>query len=210
MLDGAQLQGAMLIEAQLQGAMLDGAQLEGATLMAAMVWRARGRPRVKRAYVAKIDPDTMPWTTANSTFAAWRDAILDSIPGTLRIAILDSIPETLRNAVLVRLSTLDPAAEAKDVIEFWNEASSAPPQGEERENQLTALAALGCRSYGAPHVARGLTRNGLLSTNSQGAVVADKFYKGRSDPTACPGVKGFTDEDWARLSKIDPDPLPFR
>jgi Pentapeptide repeats (8 copies) len=190
-LDWAQMQGAWLVGAQLQGARLLGAQVKGASLRGVMVWRARDRPLVYLADVAEFDPDTVPWGT-NSTFAAWRDAILDSIP-----------PGTLRNAALVRLSALDPAAEKeKDVIEsqFWNEASSAPPQGEERENQLIAfLAALGCSSDGAPHVARGLIEIGLLyrPMSRQVTAVADKFYEWKSDPTACPGVKDFTDEERA-------------
>jgi len=27
----------------------------------------------------------------------------------------------------------------------------------------------------------------------------DRLLKGKSDPTACPGVRGFTDTDWAEL-----------
>jgi uncharacterized protein YjbI with pentapeptide repeats len=203
-LDEARLDGASLNGAQLQGASLDEARLDGASLRGAMVWRARGRPKVDLADVAKFDPDTMPWGK-DSTFAAWRDAILDSIP------------ETHRNDARVRLSALDPAAEKepKDVIksQFWDEASSAPPQGEEREKQLAAfLAALGCRSDGAPHVARGLIRNGLRdwSMRRQVETVADRLYNGKSDPTGCPGVKGFTDKDWADLSKLSPDSLMSR
>jgi hypothetical protein len=179
--------------------------LEG-VLLSAMVWRARGRPNrptVNLAENVKLDPDTMLWTTTNSTFAAWRDRVLETIPA------------RQRNQALQRRSVLDPAAEEpKDVIkaQFWNEAFSAPPQGEGREKQL---AALGCSSDGAPYVARSLIRNVLLlrilpvlppPTPSQVAALADRLYKGKSNPTACPGVKGFTDEDWANLSKLSPDP----
>jgi uncharacterized protein YjbI with pentapeptide repeats len=203
----AQLQGASLYGAQLQGASLNDAQLQGAWLEVAEVWRARGRPRVNLADVAKFDPDTMPWTRTNSTFAAWRDAILEKIPGTDRNQALEK-----------RLSALDPAQkEPEDVVktEFWDKAFSAPPQGEEREKQLAAfLIALGCSSNGAPYVARGLIR--ILIRILQRSQVpafadrlypafADRLYKGKSDPSVCPGVKGFTDEDWANLSKLSPD-----
>jgi putative ABC transport system substrate-binding protein len=92
------------------------------------------------------------------------------------------------------------------------EALSALPQGEEREKQLAAfLIDLGCSSDGAPYVARGLIRNLLLqSTGSQIAAVVDRFYKGKSNPTACLGVNGFTDKDWADLSKLSPDSRPDR
>jgi uncharacterized protein YjbI with pentapeptide repeats len=204
-LNGAQLQGAHLEKAQLQGARLDGTQLQGASLREAMVWRAWGRPGMNLTDVSRFDPDTMPWTaesagSAESTFAAWRDAILETIP-----------PGSNRRVAQLRLSVLDPLPEKepKDVIkaQLWNEALSAPPHGEEREKQLAAfLADLGCLSEGAPYVARGLIQNGRLrSTGSQVATVADRLYKGKSDPTACPGVKGFTDEDWANLSKLSPD-----
>jgi Pentapeptide repeats (8 copies) len=198
-LDGAQLQGAMLNGAQLQGASLDDAQLQGASLRKAMVWRARGRPNVTLADVAEFDPNTMPWTRANSTFAAWRDAVLETIP------------ETHRHETRVGLSALDPAQkEPEDVIkaQFWNDAVSAPPQGEEREKQLAAfLADLGCSSDGAPYTTRGLIENGRLrSTGSHVAAIADRLYKGKSDPTACPGVEDFTGEDWAKLSELSPDP----
>src|SRR5262249_43593152 len=59
---------------------------------------------------------------------------------------------------------------------------------------------------------RGLIRNfrQLESRGSQVAAVADRLYEGKSDPTACPGVKGFTDDDWASLSKLSSDSRPDR
>src|SRR5262249_27558850 len=196
-----------LNETQLQGASLIGGKLQGAMLSEARVWRARGLPGwnlwMALADVSNIDPHTMPWET-DSTFAAWRDAVLKTIPETHRL-----------DETLVGLLALDPAKEPEDVIkaQFWNDAVSAPLQGEEREKQLAAfLAALGCSSDGAPYVARGLIRNvlKLRSTGSHVAVVADRLYKGKSDPLACPGVKGFTDDDWANLSELSPDPLLSR
>jgi uncharacterized protein YjbI with pentapeptide repeats len=197
-LDGAQLQGASVHDAQLQGASLDGAQLQGAFLQAS-VWRARGRLRMNLVDVSKIDPDSMPWGP-NSTFAAWRDAIFETIP-----------PRTYSHPVWHNLSRLDPAAdeEPENVIkaQFWNDALSAPPQGEEREKQLAAfLADLGCLRNAAPYVARGLIKNGRLpSTGLQIAAVADRLRKGKSDPSACPGVTGFTDDDWTKLDQLVTD-----
>jgi uncharacterized protein YjbI with pentapeptide repeats len=198
-LDGAQLQGASLWSAELQGASLDEAQLQGASLDGARVWRARGGFRMSLVDVAEIDTDTMPWET-ESTFAAWRDARLQTIP------------KERWQAVSNRLSAL--GEEPKDVLkaQFWKDALSALPQGEEREKQLaTLLADLGCSvnddavavKYAAPHVARGLIANGRLrSTGPQIAPVADRFRKGKSDSSACPGVRGFTDDDWAKLDQL--------
>jgi Pentapeptide repeats (8 copies) len=221
-LDGAELQGASLDVAQLQGASLDEAQLQGATLIEARVWRARGRFKVNLADVSKIDPHTMPWET-DSTFAVWRDAVLETIPEILRDVfrniILETKPEilrpdlrdafknssdTLRDNARERLSALDPAAEEPENVitaQFWTDALSGTAHGEEREKQLAAfLADLACLRDAAPYVARGLIENGRLrSTGSQVAAVADRLRKGKSDLSACPGVRGFTDDDWAEL-----------
>jgi hypothetical protein len=156
------------------------------------------------ADVANFHPDTVPWTE-DSTFNAWRDAILKAIP------FGDN-----RDIALKLLSALDPAAGREDVIkaQFWTDALSAPPRGEEREEQLaTFLADLACLGRpappigppvdAAPYVARGLIENGRLrSTGSQVAAVADRLRKGKSDPSACPGVRGFTDNDWAELHQL--------
>jgi hypothetical protein len=145
------------------------------------------------ADVANFDPDRMPWTE-DSTFNAWRDAILKKI-------LLDGH----RDNALKLLAALDPAAdrEPKDVIkaQFWNNALSAPPHGEERKKQLAAfLADLACLREAAPHVARGLIGNDRIkSTALQVAAFAERVRKGKSDPVACLGVMGFTDADWAKL-----------
>jgi hypothetical protein len=126
-------------------------------------------------------------------FAAWRDAILEKIP---REALYQLRPGERRDDVLRRLSALDPAADEPTDAQFWNDALSASPRGEEREQQLAAfLADLGCQRDAAPHVARGLIQNDRLwSTGLQVvATVADRLRKGKSDPFACPGVAGFTD-----------------
>jgi uncharacterized protein YjbI with pentapeptide repeats len=213
-LDSAQLQGAVLERARLQGASLNRAQLQGAWLMRPTVWRANGHPEIDLADVANFDPDTVPWT-AGSTFTAWRDAVLETIrlPGhqeTRGVGSGAHAEPIVRNRymALSRLSALDPAAdkEPKAVVQtqFWNDALSAPPQGEERKKQLAAfLADLACLRDAAPHVARGLIRHGRLrSLGLQAAAVADRLRKGKSDPSACLGVTGFTGDDWAELDRL--------
>ena len=65
------------------------------------------------------------------------------------------------------------------------------------------LVELACSAASAPHVARGLLRNRrIAATGAEIGTVADRLRKGRTDPTTCPGVKGFTDEDWAELDKL--------
>ena len=110
-----------------------------------------------------------------------------------------------------RLAALNPAVheESPNVLDakFWEMALSSQPQGEEHEKALAELLAeLACSSNSAPFVARGLIRNDRLkAAGAQFANVADQLRKGRSDPAACPGVKGFTDKDWDRLSELSPN-----
>ena len=194
-LGGAKLQAASLAWAELQGASLGGAKLQGALLTVVMVWRANGRPDMSLTHVDGFDPDTVPWPT-DSTFAAWRDAILETIPRGLA-----------RDEALRRLSALDPSPEEEPggVIkaEFWKDVSNAP-QGDEREKQLAAfLADLACSREGAPYVARGLIGNGgFESMGLQIASVADRLRRGKSDQDTCPGVRGLTDEDWSNLDEL--------
>jgi uncharacterized protein YjbI with pentapeptide repeats len=55
-----------------------------------------------------------------------------------------------------------------------------------------------------PHVARGLIRYGRIwfAGAQVTAAVADKLQKGKSDPSACPGVDGFTEKDWKGLDAL--------
>ena len=85
---------------------------------------------------------------------------------------------------------------------FWKTAYLSQPQGEEMKRRRGAfLADLACSSGSAPYVARGLLRNQRVNSTG-GQLFADRLHKGKSDPTACPGVNGFTEEDWAELSKL--------
>jgi uncharacterized protein YjbI with pentapeptide repeats len=203
LLQEAQLQGASLVGAQLQGASLDGTQLQGASIASAGVWRARGNPEIDLTDLDGVDPETKPWEQHHvtpSTFSVWRDSILKAI----------RYPDDTRE----RLSALDPAPEnePKNSInpEFWKKASSAPPQSKDRT--VVLLTDLACSSNGAPYVARGLLRNGRMeATGSQIAAVAARLRKGKSDQTACFGVKELADEDWASFDALvaaAPKPAP--
>jgi hypothetical protein len=206
----AELQGANLYSAELQGASLTDAQLQNASLGKARVWRARGMPTLDLTALQDIDTKTQPWDSKEKpgTFAQWRDAIANSIPaGPGR--------DLLRNS----LAALDLAANKglEGVLEsdFWKTARSSQPQGEELERKRAAfLASLACSSDSAPYIARGLLRNlksefdASKSTSANtGArqLFANELRKAKSDPTACPGVNGFTEKDWAILSNLSPD-----
>jgi uncharacterized protein YjbI with pentapeptide repeats len=197
-LQSAQLQGASLVSAELQGASLEWAQLQGASLRNAKTWRASARLTLdlELTDLQDIEVNTLQ-LEQYGTFAEWRDAIAASIPaGARRDLLIDS------------LAALGPAAEKEPegVLDpnFWEKARSSQPQGGERKRRLAAfLTDLACSADSAPYVARGLLRNQQVNaTGAQFASVVDRLRKGKSDLTACPGVNGFTDEDWAYFDQI--------
>jgi uncharacterized protein YjbI with pentapeptide repeats len=212
-LEEANMRGASLNEARLQGASLRLAQLQGASLRHAMVWRARVGSAGDLIDIAGADPNTMPWKAGKTptpfmrlitaadktqtTFAAWRDALLENIPQGAE-----------RDEAKVRLSVLDPqvAEEPENVfkVEVWIEALSPSLQDEKREKKLAAFFAdLACSKDAAPYVARGLIQHGRLrSIGSQIGVVAARLRNGNFNPSACPGVEGLTEEDWAKLNEL--------
>jgi uncharacterized protein YjbI with pentapeptide repeats len=219
-LDQAQLQGAWLDQAQLQGARLNGAQLQGARLVNVLIWRALGTPNLDLAELADIDANQKPWSD-NGTFSNWRDAILSSVR-----------QNPWRYPVRDRLAVLDPEKEPQEVLDrhYWDEAQSAQLPGEEvRKKRATLLADLACfgdlgetedqewiRPDWAPYVAVGLIRN-LESADNRGFLDAgglklftDRLLRGKSDPTACPGVRGVIDADWTNLSELSSEPLISR
>jgi uncharacterized protein YjbI with pentapeptide repeats len=212
-LHGAQLHGATLNGAQLQGAALNGAQLQGALLVNVLVWRAFGTPNLDLADLRNIDAHQKPWR-GDESFAKWRDAIASSVPA--------SFPASLRrNLMIERLAMLDPTGkkEPEDVLDqrHWDNAHSSQPQGEEvRRTRAVFLADLACLGDSAPYVARGLLRNLHLKGHPElldaGGLklFTDRLSKGKSDPATCPGVRGFTDTDWADLSKLSPETLMSR
>jgi len=210
-LSEAQLQGASLHRAELQGARLSGAQLQGAWLVNVLVWRASGTPNLYLADFPDIDIHQKPWKD-DETFGEWRDAIANSVPA-----------GPLRARVIEQLAVLDPTGkkESKDLLDqrYWERAHSSQPQGEEFWGKRAMfLADLACSGRGrladlwwgdsTPYVARGVLQN-LQSREFKefldaGArkLFTDRLLEGKSDSTACPGVRGFTDTDWADLSKL--------
>jgi hypothetical protein len=198
-LDDAQLQGASLYYAQLQGASLDGTDLQGARLVDVKVWRAFGSPNLHLVDLSNIDVHQKPWQD-NETFREWRDAIANSVPEGVN-----------RDQVILRLAVLDPTGkkEPENVLDqrYWD--SFSQPEGEEvRRERVMFLADLACLADSAPYVARGLLRNLQRKGDSEFLdagglkLFTDRLLKGKSNPTACPGVRSFTDADWAGLSKL--------
>jgi uncharacterized protein YjbI with pentapeptide repeats len=192
-LDEANLWLASLKQAQLQGASLDDTHLTLASLASANVWRVQGNPNLDSTDVLKLDSHKKPWETdkaEKSTFAAWRDSILKVIPA-----------GNQRDLVGNRLSILDPtqSEDPNDTKKFWTTTASAALQDQERDNELAEfLASLACSSD-LPYVARGLLNSLTIRQWFHVASFADKLRARKLEKTGCPGVKGFTDEDWSNL-----------
>jgi hypothetical protein len=108
-----------------------------------------------------------------------------------------AIPERARrNEARQSLSILDPHNGEPTTL-TWGKEQCPPQQGPDLKRLTDYLVQLACSADAAPHVARGLIRNGRIwATGAQIAmIIADRLRKGRTDPAACPGVRGFTDED---------------
>jgi hypothetical protein len=107
-----------------------------------------------------------------------------------------------------RFSVLDPAAEEPyDVVlkpEFWRSVCARKRRDKEGNKKLAAfLAGLICLDDSAPYVARGILRNGRVTdTDTQAAIIVDRLSKAKLDPTACPGVAGFTAADWKAVDRL--------
>jgi hypothetical protein len=98
------------------------------------------------------------------------------------------------------------------------EASLAlDPDGSRHRQRLAILLGdLVCTPEGAPYVARRLVgqpdfvdRGRLVALGDQLAAVRDRMTEGRKTPEKCPGVSGFTENDWRALDAIKPiEPAP--
>ena len=125
-----------------------------------------------------------------STFQEWLDQIVSTISQGPR-----------RTEARERLSVLDPTKREPEGL-IWNEERCPPQQGPDLKRLADGVVQLACSAESAPHVARGLLYGQIAAIGTETATVADRLRKGKTDPAACPGVKGFTDEDWALLDQI--------
>ena len=192
----------MLFEAQLQGASLDHAELQGASLDYARVWRVHGSPKLDLTYLESLDCKKTPWEEEKSrgispqsparTYQDWREIILSRIPD-----------DFWKHLAAVRLSPLDPDKKLSSFDpeqKFWNETQCPRQQGPDAKQYAEYLVALACSAEAAPHVARGLIWiSGRIDRKIE---TVDRLRKGKADAKVCPGVKGFTEEDWAQLDQL--------
>ena len=201
-LDNSNFQGANLEEVDLQGANLAAVDFRGASLEGAKVWRVRGWavveggtnvPKLEFTRLAEVDFDEAPWRS-RSTFAEWHQQILTQLPSENR-------------CYDTSFTTLDPAAAgANEIIEnvFRDAIHTSQTHADEVEQQYADfIGDLACSPALQPYVARGLIANGRFeATGNHIQSIVKKMRKAMTAPQECPGVRGFTDEDWEHLTRL--------
>jgi uncharacterized protein YjbI with pentapeptide repeats len=214
MLSFARMQGADLGHAQLQGADFSNADLEDSELAETFLFKARiadanmATAAVRSIQVTKskaagrFDDSPMPlmeadvekWVTDASRFAPAfeKDGIIERF---------DRLREEFEGAT--------EASKWKSLEEaFW----STDPYGSQHQQRLAKLLSdLACKPEGAPYVARGVVHRYVASgslpaplSRDQLVVFRDHMEEGRKTSEKCPGVAGFTENDWRALEAIQP------
>jgi uncharacterized protein YjbI with pentapeptide repeats len=221
----AKLQGASLREAQLQGATLAWANLQAASLEQASVWRASSGEWP--AFV-----DLMPLEDLRSAeighlrhdarfevedpqmqkldFSTWLEVVLKDVPPQQKELARD------------RLRVLDPANPSPESPvthdgplsqEFWRVAREKQGDVSSYESVVaTDLEQVACSAMGAPYVVRGLIRVSGRLTEFRSVLarrIVTRIMAGartRADQeTDCPGGRGLTHSDMAKLDKLLPE-----
>jgi uncharacterized protein YjbI with pentapeptide repeats len=218
---GAQLQGTDLRSAQLQGADLSDADLSDAEVDRTFVFRtdfadanlatAAIRPvhadQVKPDEDDKIEPigqaDVVRWIRSATQFAAEEDK--DAIKKRFGRLKLEPPFQTAEQ---------DTADAAKwDAVAKQSQALD-PDGAHHRRRMATILGDLACgadSADGAPSVARSLVRQPqgipgrLADLGDQLDAVRERMEAGRKTLEKCPGVAGFTEDDWSALNALKPD-----
>jgi len=211
-LDQAQLQGAVLTEAYAQGGLdhLVDVRLDGASLRQNKVWRTYPPSNTNGALVAAPDPDPKysgldcprsecDWS--ETSYAALKSLIEDSVSLVGR-----------RYQLLGQIATLEkpPYVADEGSAKAWTDLAkeSERSAGSYSNTLAKTLKEIGCAADGAPYVISGLIRGpglrGLRRNSSQEAEVAAAFL----DQAKCPGARGLSEENKAKLQAIRDRGLP--
>ena len=202
-LDDAQLQGAALDGTQLQGALLDGVKVDGARFFEVFVWRTHPKFAINKSVVQKVRaesiyrevdclrPEGCPWST--DSFRVLKRSI-EEVPKGER-----------RDDALKQIEILDPwkgDEQAKEVmLDSWSEKYAKGSNEEHIRTRAEILRKVGCDLQGAPHVIRRLIKTFESDVDR---FFADKPQLAAAflDETTCPGARGLTKADKARLTQI--------
>jgi len=206
----AQLLGASLIGTQLQGASLVDASLEGASLRHIDVWRTYPPSNTTGTFVDA--PETGPKYSGLNCAAGECDWSEPSYAA-LKSLIENSVPAgPQRNQALRQIATLEepPYGADEASAKAWTDLAkeSARSAGSYFDTLAKKLKEIGCAADGAPYVIGGLVRRisanqvrieyGFGRNPSQAAEVAAAFL----DEAKCPGARGLSEENKAKLQEI--------
>jgi uncharacterized protein YjbI with pentapeptide repeats len=211
---GAQLQGASFRGAQLQGASFRGAQLQGASFKGAQLETADFgdedlQPQAKALLGGEAQLQGADFRRANlwgvrhlpTDLADFEGVDFTPTPEAERkrlaahwLALIP--PDYVLHDVDIQLSTFAKSSEDQ-YSRFRAKFPLASPAPERLADVLKAIA---CAPHGAPHVARGVIRNGAVErTGEHAAALAQWLLK---DEVWCPGTKGLDPDSLAQLRRI--------
>jgi uncharacterized protein YjbI with pentapeptide repeats len=227
-LSGAQLQGANLFNTQLQGADLTAAQLQGADLTGAQLQGAdlsQGQlqdAQLNGTFVWRTNVAAADLSTVSIGSVQIKPLSQSDINGWVADATRFASTET-RGKIDQRFARLKPDFQAADQdgsdrqrwksLEDLDQARD-PRSANHRQRLVILLGDLACGAVAAPYIARQLIGTGLpdLVTPSRLPDLGDQLERvrkrmkdGREKPESCPGVAGFTEEDWRALEALRPN-----
>ena len=203
----AHLESANLNQAQLQGANLNQAQLQDASLSHVFVWRTTLPSDVTGAFVDAPEPGPKysgldclgikPCDWSETSYAALKSLIENSVPAGDK-----------RDQALQRIKVLEKPYVADEAsAKAWMDLASARPPGSYLRKLAKVLREIGCTADGAPYVIGALTPNldqRLDDNLSQEVEVTGAFL----DEAKCPGARGLSEENKAKLQAIRDRGLP--
>ena len=231
-LSDAQLEGADLSEAQLEGVDLSNAQLQGADLRGAdtadsefdgaFVFRTDATSaNLSTCMVRSIRTDgyRLAFFPVLSVLPLAEDDIDEWRAAATQFATDEMVKaDKVQHFERLKAELAGDQDEARQVT--WTgmeEASLAlDPGGAQHQRRLaTILGDLACEPEFAPYVARALVGQHSPPHSRLAALgdeqlnrVRNRMQEGRTSPTKCPGVTGFSDGDWQELKAIKPVPFP--
>ena len=168
---------------------------------------------------------TMGYQFFSSRMPDYFEPLTQSVADKWRSTAIKFAPEFQKGAIAARFVRLKPNFQAdeqddEDMARWSWEVSVQhdPSSGPLHLRRLARiLGDLACTVDGAPYVARALvapryfsitsfTKESRLSTlGEQLNVVRDRMKEGRKNREACPGVAGFTEDDWRALDALNAD-----
>jgi hypothetical protein len=142
----------------------------------------------------------MKWRTVFPAYDPLGPLITDASVDELIEVIIRGMPSELAERIRNHLNRLKPSATGTrdaETTKRWDAAQTQSPSSNLYQAKLKEiLIEDACAREYAPHVARGLLRNGRL--RAVGGYIhdlADRLKK-------CPGTNGFTDKDWTDLEEL--------